>query len=124
MTSDLPTSNTVAGRLERQALDDGAPSDTVYRLPRSCPSSSGGWQTPKIQGHVYHEDRDCRHIEGRSEVEDDTRAGAQERNLAPCALCVLGESYGQENAESKHRCPFCDTPVNRLPSHLPCEESP
>lgn len=120
---NIPPANTRHRREERQNLDDGDPEDTVYRLPPSNQYDSGGWDTPKRHGRVYHEDEDCQYIRRYEDSLDDTREDAQEIGLAPCAVCILGKDYA-DNAGAGATCPFCGDDVSRLPNHLPCPEQP
>lgn len=90
--------------------------DTVWRLPKSSPSSSGGWDTRTFHPRSYHADKSCQYVAGRPELRMTTKAEAQRRGLDPCGRCcgdgpVTGEPEPIE-------CPKCGADTEALPQHL------
>jgi hypothetical protein len=70
-------------------------------------------------GCAYHTDKTCRHV-GENHREVPTDHGVVER-LHECAYCRGEEPASPDPAVE---CPYCGATVQKLPAHLPCEETP
>lgn len=78
-------------RIDRQALDDGDPEDTVWIKIGGMGGDGNGY---------YHNERGCAALKSANNVDDATRQEAKERWRAPCGKCTVDLSV-QNGGESR-----------------------
>ena len=68
---------------------------------------------------VYHTNENCPYVTPRYVTPDETTAPID--NYEECAWCAdTIDHAGSREAP----CPFCGEEINKLPDHLPCEQTP
>lgn len=68
---------------------------------------------------VYHTKPSCPYV--TSAYRNIDSAPVPTREFRECNWCA---DTVDRKGTNMHGCPFCGTDVNKLPDHLPCEESP
>lgn len=84
---------------------------TVYHLPNSKPSSSGGWQVRPSQPYAYHADPSCQYISGKDRITTASKDSAEKRGLEPCSVCVQDDDV--DTSWQTTECPLCGGTIDK-----------